>query len=81
MGLFYLSEKILFLEQMATLSSASALFFRYSKRRDVTKLRKGVKYILSGIQDMIAEDLDLISLIEANLFKICSRLKFDFFSF
>ena len=63
---------------MTTMSLTSALF-RYSERRDVSKLQKGVKYILKGIQDIITEDLDLISLVEANLFKICNRVKFNFF--
>ena len=34
------------------------------ERRDVAKLRKGVKYILKGIQDMIFKDLEFISLDE-----------------
>ena len=39
-------------------------FSRYMERRDVAKLRKGVKYILKGIQDMIVKDLEFISLDE-----------------
>jgi len=56
-------------------------FFIYSERIGVTKLQNGVKYILRGIQDMITEDLDLISLIQAKLFKISKPRKiwFPFF--
>jgi hypothetical protein len=53
-------------------------FSRYSERRDVAKLRKGVNYILKGIQDMIVEDLELISLVEAKFFFFFFRVKFDF---
>jgi hypothetical protein len=67
-----------YLKLKTTTMSLTSNLFRYSERRDVTKLRKRVNYILRGIKDMVAQDLNLMSLVESNLLKISNRLKFDF---